>query len=115
MKLTQEQYEKIESYLPKQRENVSITNLQFLNALLYVLENGCKWRALPKEYGNWHTIYVRMNRWSKNGVLDRVSYRSEKQCEDILNSLEKTLDKVALILPPRDEPIASFFRLEQAL
>ena len=20
----------------------------------------------------WHTIYTRMNRWSKNGVLDRV-------------------------------------------
>ena len=23
-------------------------------------------------FGNWHTIYVRMNRWAKNGVLDRV-------------------------------------------
>ena len=30
------------------------------------------WRALPKEYGNWHTVYVRLNRWSKNGVLERV-------------------------------------------
>lgn len=39
---------------------------------LYVAENGCKWRALPKEYGSWHTIYVRMNRWSKNGVLDKI-------------------------------------------
>ena len=49
-----------------------MTNLQLINAILYVAENGCKWRALPKSYGNWHTIYVRMNRWSKNGVLDRV-------------------------------------------
>ena len=72
MKLTQEQYAKIEKYLPKQRGNVKINNLKFLNALLYVAENGCKWRALPKEYGNWHTIYMRMNRWSKNGVLDRI-------------------------------------------
>ncbi len=47
-------------------------NLQLINALLYIAENGCKWRALPKEFGNWHTIYVRMNRWSKNGVLQRV-------------------------------------------
>ena len=52
MKLTQEQYEKISKYLPKQRGNVRINNLQFLNAILYVTENGCKWRALPKEYGN---------------------------------------------------------------
>ena len=54
MKLTQEHYERIEKYLPKQRGNVK-----------YVAENGCKWRALPKEYGKWHTIYMRMNRWSK--------------------------------------------------
>ena len=37
-----------------------------------VAEHGCKWRGLPKRFGNWHTIYTRMNRWSKNGVLDRV-------------------------------------------
>ena len=43
-----------------------------LNAILYVAEQGCKWRALPKRFGNWHTIYTRMNRWSKSGVLDRV-------------------------------------------
>ena len=49
-----------------------MSNLQLINAILYVTENGCKWRALPEKYGNWHTIYVRMNRWSKNGVLQRV-------------------------------------------
>jgi transposase len=37
-----------------------------------VAEHGCKWRGLPKRFGNWHTIYTRMNRWSKSGVLDRV-------------------------------------------
>jgi len=39
---------------------------------LYVAEHGFKWRGLPKRFGNWHTIYTRMNRWSKAGVLDRV-------------------------------------------
>jgi len=43
-----------------------------LNALLYVAEHGCKWRGLPKRFGPLHTIYTRMNRWSKNGVLDLV-------------------------------------------
>ena len=47
-------------------------NLQVLNAVLYVAEQGCKWRGLPKRFGRWHTIYTRMNRWSKNGVLDQV-------------------------------------------
>jgi transposase len=72
MEITNEQYKKIEKYLPRQRGNVSMSNLQLINAILYVTENGCKWRALPQTYGNWHTIYVRMNRWSKSGVLQRV-------------------------------------------
>ena len=72
MELTQSQYERIAPHLPVQRGNVSVSNRQVLNAILYVAEHGCKWRGLPKRFGNWHTIYTRMNRWSKNGVLDRV-------------------------------------------
>src|SRR5262252_10879277 len=72
MELTEAQFTQIEDCLPRQRGNVSHENLPVLNAILYVAEQGCKWRALPKRFGNWHTIYTRMNRWSKNGVLDRV-------------------------------------------
>jgi transposase len=72
MELTEAQYERIKDALPVQRGNVRLSNLQVLNAVLYVAEQGCKWRGLPKRFGRWHTIYTRMNRWSKNGVLDRV-------------------------------------------
>ena len=72
MEITQAQFEQIEHCLPTQRGNVSLSNLTVLNAVLYVAEHGCKWRGLPKRFGNWHTIYTRMNRWSKAGVLDRV-------------------------------------------
>jgi transposase len=72
MEITEEQYARIQDSLPVQRGNVSLSNLQFLNAVLYVAEHGCKWRGLPKRFGNWHTIYTRMNRWSKSGALDRV-------------------------------------------
>ena len=72
MEITEEQYAQIKDSLPVQRGNVSLTNLQFLNAVLYVAEHGCKWRGLPKRFGNWHTIYTRMNRWSKSGAMGRV-------------------------------------------
>ena len=72
MEITQEQYERIAPYFPVQRGNVRVPNLQALNAILYVAEHGCKWRGLPERFGNWHTVYTRMNRWSKKGVLDRV-------------------------------------------
>jgi transposase len=72
MEISHVQFAQIEHCLPTQRGNVSLSNLQVLNAILYVAEHGCKWRGLPKRFGNWHTIYTRMNRWSKAGVLDRV-------------------------------------------
>jgi len=72
MEITAEQYEKIKDSFPLQRGNVRLTHLQVLNAILYVAEQGCKWRGLPERFGNWHTIYVRMNRWAKSGALDKV-------------------------------------------
>ena len=72
MELTEAQYERIKSALPVQRGNVSLRNLQVLNAVLYVAEQGCKWLGLLKRFGRWHTVYMRKSRWSKAGVLDRV-------------------------------------------
>ncbi|MBR8429092.1 MULTISPECIES: IS5 family transposase [Burkholderia] len=98
MEITEAQYQRIEHCLPRQRGNVSLTNLQVLNAILYVAEHGCKWRGLPKRFGRWHTIYTRMNRWSRSGVLDRVF--TELQREQIVRvrveavSLDSTVVKV---------------------
>lgn len=72
MTLTEAQYERIAPHLPVQRGNVRLSNRQVLNAILYVAEHSCKWRGLPAHFGNWHTLYTRMNRWAKNGVLERV-------------------------------------------
>ena len=79
MEITETQFHRIQSSLPRQRGNVRVTNLQFLNALLFVAEQGCKWRGLPRRFGPWHTIYTRMNRWSKNGVLDHVFERLQRE------------------------------------
>ena len=79
MELNEQQYEQIKDALPVQRGNVSLSNRDVLNAILYVTEHGCKWRGLPKRFGNWHTIYTRMSRWSKAGVLDRVFEQLQRQ------------------------------------
>jgi len=98
MEISEEQYARIKDSLPVQRGNVRVSNLQFLNAVLYVAEHGCKWRGLPKRFGPWHTIYTRMNRWSKNGTLDRVF--EKLQLEQIVRlsleaiSLDSTVIKV---------------------
>ncbi len=79
MEINAEQFSRIEKYLPRQRGNVSHQNLTVINAILYVAENGCKWRALPKRFGTWHTVYTRMNRWAKAGVLDRLFEKMQEE------------------------------------
>ena len=79
MELDYSQYQRISDCFPRQRGNVGLDNLAVLNAILYVAENGCKWRSLPADFGNWHTIYTRMSRWSRSGVLDRVFAKLQQQ------------------------------------
>jgi transposase len=79
MQLTAEQFEQIADLLPRQRGNVSMDNLLLINAILHVATSGCNWRALPRHYGNWHTIYTRMMRWSRSGVLDRIFERLQRR------------------------------------
>ena len=79
MELTDQQYEQIKELLPRQRGNVKVDNRRVLSAILYIVEHGCKWRGLPEHFGKWHTIYMRMNRWAKNGVLERVFAALQQQ------------------------------------
>lgn len=100
MEISPDQFAVIESCLPTQRGNVSVSNLRVLNAILYVAEHGCKWRGLPKRFGNWHTIYTRMNRWSKAGVLDRV-FEQLQRCQMVRIKIEAvSLDSTSIKVHP---------------
>ena len=51
MELTEAQYERVREALPVQRGNVRLSNLQELNAILFVAEQGCKW-------GGWRERFL---------------------------------------------------------
>ena len=98
MALTEAQDARLAPCLPVQRGHGRLSNLHVLNAILSVAEQGGKWRGVPQRFGNWHTVYTRMNRWAKNGVLDRVF--AHLQHEQLLRirleagSLDSTIVKV---------------------
>jgi len=85
MEISNKEYERIAAYLPVQRGNVEVENVVFLNALLYAIENGCKWRKMPEKYGKWDTIYQRARRWSHgasvHGVAERANHQTCVACQ----------------------------------
>jgi len=99
--LTEEQYNKIAHLFPKPRGGKKYDNLTIMNAFLYVCKNGITWRSLPSEYGNWHTIYMVLNRWSRKEVLDTILQELIK--EQII-SMEETncfsLDSTSIKVHP---------------
>lgn len=100
MELTQAQYELVAPLLPKQRGNVKLANIVVLNAILHMAENGCKWRALPERFGPWRTVYMRMYRWTKKGVLERVLARLQEALGVHLDASAMGLDSTSVKVHP---------------
>jgi transposase len=71
--------EKIIRLFPVQRGNVKADNNRFLDAMIYICENGCKRRARPSSFGPWHTIYARISRWAKKGVPEQVFHALQEE------------------------------------
>jgi len=102
MEISREQFALIEPYLPRQRGNVLHQGMDIINAILWLAENDCKWSALPSRYGSWHTVYARVNRWSKSGVLDRV-FEQMQRLQLIRLRLEVVQDAASTNAEPATE------------
>jgi transposase len=75
VKLTDQQLEKILPILrtfPELRLGLPRQSRLFLEAVLWITRSGSQWRLLPKEYGNWNTVYKRFARWSRLGVFEKL-------------------------------------------
>src|SRR5205085_873969 len=45
---------------------------RIISGILHRLREGCRWRALPAEYGPYTTVFNRYNRWSKRGLWQDI-------------------------------------------
>ena len=55
---------------------------RIVEAILYRLREGCRWRALPRDFPPWSTVSWHFQRWSRQGILqDAVGAltRAERQ------------------------------------
>jgi transposase len=98
MKLNDKQYKRIEKLLPKQRGNVKIDNRIIMYALIYRCKNGCSRRSPPKEFGNWHVVYMRFSRLAENGVIEKIC--AELSEEGFQNAPMYALDSTSVKAHP---------------
>lgn len=73
--LTWEQWELIANLFPNAKSGGrprSVCLYSVMNAILYVLCQGCTWRALPGDFPPWQTVYGYFRGWCKDGTWLKI-------------------------------------------
>lgn len=72
--LSDGQWKRVEAVLPpvSSTGRPPIDRRLILNGIVFVLKTGIPWRDLPKEFGNWSTVYERFRLWSHDGTWEKV-------------------------------------------
>ena len=75
--LSDEQWEQIKEMFPAngQRGGQWKDHRLMVDAILWVLSDGGRWRNVPKRFGPWQTVYDRFNKWCREGFWDRILRR----------------------------------------
>ena len=72
--ITREQFEIIRPMLAKKRTHPPTYDLyDIFCAVLYLLKEGCTWRAIPHDFPKWQNVRYHYDNWSRkdeNGVSD---------------------------------------------
>ena len=69
--LTDEQWAEIEPLFVGMRYR-KYSKRELLNALLYIVDSGCKWRQLPHDFPPFQTVYSFFRRAKANGLWNRI-------------------------------------------
>ena len=73
--LTWSQWELISDLFPEEKPGGRPRKLGLftvVNAILYVLSQGCTWPGLPGDFPAWSTVYGDFWRWGKDGTWLKV-------------------------------------------
>lgn len=71
------QFKMIKNYLPKVKltRPRKYTEHQLLNALMYVLGSGCRWRDLPSDLPPWSSVYQYYRKLVIGKYIDQILYK----------------------------------------
>ena len=69
--LTDSQWEQIAEYFP-QGPNSEHHKRSLIDGILYLVNNGCKWRALPHDYPPYSPVHTFYRRARMSGLWEKV-------------------------------------------
>ena len=76
-RLTNAQWDLIKDIFPKPAATgrPPVNPRDMVDAILWRLRTGTPWRDLPEEFGPWKTVYNHFDKWSSNGIIDKIKQR----------------------------------------
>jgi putative transposase len=69
--LTDKQWAEIAPLFVGMRE-YKYSKRELMNAVLYLVDSGCKWRQLPHDFPAWQTVYSFFRRAKESGLWDKI-------------------------------------------
>lgn len=52
---------------------------EIVNAIFYLLEEGCQWRALPHDFPNWSTVRTYFDKWNRQKIWYRINQQLREE------------------------------------
>jgi transposase len=74
--LTNAEWAILEPLLPKTLQGgrpEERSRRELVNAMFYVLKNGCTWRSLPHDFPPWSTVYSYFRKWRMSGLWQEIN------------------------------------------
>ena len=75
--LSDEHWQQIKDLLPPNRKRGGQwkDHRLMIDAILWVLSDGGRWRNVPERFGPWQTVFDRFSKWCRDGLWDRILRR----------------------------------------
>ena len=73
--LTDREWKILEPHLPPEKtggRHRVYSMREVINAIQYVLRNGCAWRAIPHDLPHWETAYHYFRQWKRDGTWVKI-------------------------------------------
>ncbi len=80
--MTDAEWKILRSVLPQKHQGPKrVHDRRVMDGIFFVLRTGTPWRDLPERYGPYTTCFNRYNRWSRNGLWEKIMSKLQELAE----------------------------------